>query len=60
MPQKRSETGPFQVEVTKSGLRGLGLNVHMDSNFATIAVKNLASRSPLAKDGNLRYYISII
>lgn len=55
MPQKRSETGPFQVEVTKSGLRGLGLNVHMDSNFATIAVKSLASRSPLAKDGNLRY-----
>lgn len=48
----RSETGPFEIEVTK-GFWSLGLTVDCDKTGA-IFVKALTSRSPLSKDGNIK------
>lgn len=48
----RSETGPFEIEVTK-GFWGLGLTVGCDKT-GVIFVKALTSRSSLSKDGNVK------
>ena len=48
----RSETGPFEIEVTK-GFWGLGVTVDCDK-MGAIFVKALTSRSPLSKDGNIK------
>ena len=48
----RSETGPFEIEVTK-GFWGLGVTVDCGT-MGDIFVKALNSRSPLSKDGNIK------
>lgn len=48
----RSETGPFEIEVTK-GFWGLGVTVDCDKTGA-IFVKALTSRGLLNKDGNIK------
>ena len=40
IPQKCSDMDPFQIEVTKGDVRGLELNVHMDSTSASIGSEN--------------------
>ena len=52
-PLTRPTAGPFKVEITK-GLFSLGLTLTVDSYTGVIVVKNISSRSPLAKDGNLK------
>jgi len=52
----RSETEPFEIEVTK-GFWGLGLTVGCDKT-GVIFVKALTSRSPLSKDGNVKLVTS--
>ena len=49
----RLEHGPFEIEITK-GIFGLGLSVVMGS-VGMIVVQSLTSRSPIKKDGNIRY-----
>ena len=48
----RSDSGPFEIEVTK-GFWGLGVTVDCDKTGA-IFIKALTSRSPLSKDGNIK------
>lgn len=59
IPTQRSEGSPFQVEVHR-GLLGLGLTVTMNSLCGQISVKSMTNRSPLTKDGRLRYIILIV
>ena len=49
----RLEHGPFEIEITK-GMFGLGLSVGMGT-VGMIIVQSLTSRSPIKKDGNIRY-----
>ena len=49
----RLEHGPFEIEITK-GIFGLGLTVAMGT-VGMIVVQSLTSRSPIKKDGNIRY-----
>ena len=49
----RLEHGPFEIEITK-GIFGLGLSIAM-GNVGMIVVQSLTSRSPIKKDGNIRY-----
>ena len=50
---ERQGDAPFEIEVAK-GLFSLGLSVEQDQNTGMIVVKSIASRSNLAKNGNLR------
>ena len=49
----RLEHGPFEIEIT-TGIFGLGLSIAM-GNVGIIVVQSLTSRSPIKKDGNIRY-----
>ena len=51
----RLEHRPFEIEITK-GIFGLGLTLGM-GNTGMVVVKALTSRSPITKDGNIRYDI---
>ena len=51
VPDSRVASGPFEVTVTK-GLFSLGINVDLDQ-MGMICVKNVASRSPVGRDGNI-------
>ena len=50
---QRLEDAPFEIEVSKSLLGGLGLTV-CENELGMIAVKALTTRSPITKDGNVR------
>ena len=49
----RLEHGPFEIEITR-GIFGLGLSVRM-GKVGMIVIESLTSRSPIKKDGNIRY-----
>ena len=49
----RLEGTPFEIEVVKGLLGGLGLTV-CENELGMIAVKALTTRSPITKDGNIR------
>lgn len=51
---RRLEDAPFEIEVTKGLLGSLGMSV-CENELGMIAVKALTNRSPVAKDGNIRY-----
>ena len=50
---QRLEDAPFEIEISKSLLGGLGLTV-CENELGMIAVKALTTRSPITKDGNIR------
>ena len=54
----RLEHGPFEIEVTK-GIFSLGLGVGIDQT-GMVTVKTLSSRSPISKDGNIRYTLILV
>ena len=49
----RLESAPFEIEVSK-GLLGLGITLGLDQ-MGMVFVKSLTARSPISKDGNIRY-----
>lgn len=51
---KRLEDAPFEIEVMKGLIGGLGMTV-CENELGMIAVKALTNRSPITKDGNIRY-----
>lgn len=51
----RLEHGPFEIEITK-GIFGLGLTVGL-GDVGMITVRALTTRSPITKDGNIRYNV---
>ena len=50
---KRLEEAPFEIEVSKGILGGLGLTL-CENELGMIAVKALTNRSPITKDGNIK------
>lgn len=50
---KRLEDAPFEIEVSKGILGGLGLTLG-ENELGMIAVKALTNRSPITKDGNIK------
>ena len=54
----RIEHGPFEIEITK-GIFGLGLALGM-SSVGMIVIQALTSRSPIRKEGNIRFIHSTL
>ena len=52
----RLENEPFEIEIKKAAYSNLGLTVGI-SDVGMVFVKRLTQRSPIAKDGNIRYCI---
>ena len=50
---KRLEEAPFEIEVSKGIIGGLGLTL-CENELGMIAVKALTNRSPITKDGNIK------
>ena len=50
---KRLDDSPFEIEVTKGILGGLGLTL-CENELGMITVKALTARSPITKDGNIK------
>ena len=50
---KRLEDAPFEIEVSKGILGGLGMTL-CENELGMIAVKALTNRSPITKDGNIK------
>ena len=50
---QRLESDPFEIEVSKGRLGGLGLMV-CENELGMIAVKALSARGPIAKNGNIK------
>ena len=50
---KRLEDAPFEIEVSKGILGGLGMTL-CENELGMISVKALTNRSPITKDGNIK------
>ena len=50
---KRLEGAPFEIEVSKGILGGLGMTL-CENELGMIAIKALTSRSPITKEGNIK------
>ena len=50
----RLDDAPFEIEVSRGLIGGLGMSV-CENELGMIAVKALTNRSPITKDGNIRY-----
>ena len=50
---KRLEDAPFEIEVSKGILGGLGMTM-CENDLGMIAVKTLTNRSPITKGGNIK------